>query len=121
MSKYNASFYPSIARTATPTEVPYSDDNVTGIQVIINVTAATSTPSVVPAIDGYDPLSQTWYNILTGVAITGTGATVLRVHPSMASASNVTAGDFLPETYRIVMTHGNSNSITYTVGVNSTS
>ena len=117
--KYNKSLYQSAARTATPTAVEITDDLVTGIHVIINVTASAATPSVVPTIDGFDPLSATWYNLLTGAAITGTGATVLRVHPDLVAAANLTAQDFLPETYRVVMTHADADSITYTVGINS--
>ena len=120
MGKYNRSFYPSAARTATPTAVSIEDDYVLGIQVVINVTAVGVTPSVVPTIDGYDPLSDTWYTLLTGAAITGTGATVLRVHPDLAAVTNLTAQDFLPKKYRLVMTHGNATTITYSVTVNST-
>ena len=116
--KYNQSFYQSAARTATPTAVQVSDKFARGIQVVINVTASSATPSVVPTIDGYDPLSDTWYNILTAAAITGAGATLLRIHPDLASVTNETAADFLPETYRITMTHADTDSITYSVGVN---
>lgn len=118
--KYNRSFYPSVARIATPAAVQVTDDLVKGIQVIIDVTAITDTPSVVPTIDGFDPLSASWYNILTGAAIVATGTTVLRVHPEIVAAANLTAQDFLPERYRVVMTHADADSITYTVGVNST-
>lgn len=90
-----------------------------GIQVVIDVTAATATPSVVPTIDGRDPLSGQWYNILTGAAITAISTTVLRVHPEVPASANLIAQDFLPETYRVVMTHGDGDSITYTVGINS--
>ena len=120
MDKYNKSIYPSEARTATPPAVEIDDRYVEGIQVIINVTAIAVTPSVVPTIDGFDPLSETWYNLLTGSAITGTGQTVLRVHPELTAAANLTAKDFLPNRYRVVMTHGDADSITYSVGINST-
>ena len=119
--KYNRSIYKSEARTATPAAVQVDDDSVQGIQVIIDVTAIAATPSVVPTIDGFDPLSAKWYNLLTGSAVTGTGTTVLRIHPDLTAAANLTAKDFLPERYRIVMTHADADSITYTVGINSTS
>lgn len=120
MAKYNRTAFASEARTATPTAVQVTDDQVMGIQVVIDVTAIAATPSVTPAIDGYDPASDSWYNILTGAAITGTGTTVLRVHPELPDAANLVAQDFLPETYRVSMTHGDADSITYTVGINST-
>ena len=118
--KYNKSLYQSVARTATPTAIELTDDHVEGIQLIIDVTAVTATPSVVPTIDGKDPLSGKFYNILTGAAITATGTTVLRIHPQIPASANLIAQDFLPETYRVVMTHADADSITYTVGINST-
>lgn len=118
-NKYNQSVHLSTARTATPTNVEISDKYVKGIQVVINVTASSATPSVVPTIDGHDPLSDTWYNILTGSAITGASAVVLRVHPDLLAAANLTAKDFLPAKYRVVMTHADADSITYSVNVNS--
>lgn len=118
-NKYNQSAHISAARTATPDNVEISDREVKGIQVVINTTASSSTPSVVPTIDGYDFLSDTWYNILTASAITGAGAVVLRVHPELLAAANLTAQDFLPARYRIVMTHADTDSITYSVSINS--
>jgi len=117
--KYNQSIYASTARTATPTSVSIDDRRVKGIHVVISATAASATPSVVPTIDGWDPLSETWYNILTGAAITGVSAVILRVHPDLLAVTNLAAGDFLPARYRVVMTHGDADSITYSVGINS--
>jgi hypothetical protein len=120
MGKYNKSLYQSEARTASPASVSIVDDEVTGIQVIIDTTAVAATPSVVPTIDGFDPLSGKWYNILTGAAIATVSTVVLRIHPDLVAVANLTAADFLPQKYRVVMTHGDADSITYTVGVNST-
>jgi hypothetical protein len=120
MGKYNKSLYQSEARTASPASVSIVDDEVTGIQVIIDTTAVAATPSVVPTIDGFDPLSGKWYNILTGAAIATVSTVVLRIHPDLVAVANLTAADFLPKKYRVVMTHGDADSITYTVGVNST-
>lgn len=120
MDKHNRSIYPSEARTVTPSTVEISDRYVKGIQVIINVTDSAATPSVVPTIDGFDPLSETWYNLLTGSAITGASQTILRIHPELAEVANLIAKDFLPKKYRIVMTHGDADSITYSVSINST-
>ena len=119
MDKYNKSIYPSVARTATPTAVTVDDRNVIGVQVVINITATVSTPSVVAKIDGFDPLSGAWYNLLTASAITSVGRVVLRIHPELLAAANLTAQDFLPRVYRVVMTHADTDSITYSVGINS--
>lgn len=107
--------YSSAARTATPAdhELVWISPEYKTLAVIINVTAISATPSVVPKIQGKSA-SGVWYDILTGAAITGTGTVVLRVAPGMAAAANVAADFPLPAVFRLVMTHGDTDSITYT-------
>lgn len=109
--------YASAARTATPTAVELTAEGRRGVHVVIDVTAITSSPSVVPTIDAYDPLSGKWYNLLTGNAITDTGTTVLKVHPEIGTLANGAARDVVPDVFRVVMTHGDADSITYSVAV----
>ena len=109
--------YASAARTATPTAVSFSSRGRQRLHLIIDVTAIAASPSVVPTIDGYDSLSGKYYNLLTGVAITATGTTVLKIGPGMSASANAVAADFLPNTVRLTMTHGDSDSATYTVAV----
>lgn len=105
--------YASAARTATPTATPFGSNGAHGLHLVINVSAAAATPSVVPTIDGYDDLSDTWYNLLTGSAITATGATVLKIYPGIAAVANAAASDVVPNKLRLVMTHADADSITY--------
>lgn len=108
--------FASAARTSTPT--PSAIENPLGaaiLTVFINTTAA-STPSTVFTIQGYDPASDSWYDILASAAVTGTGATRLRVGPGLAATNNVSAPDVVPPRFRVTATHGNANSHTYTVG-----
>lgn len=91
-----------------------------GIQVIIEVSAVTSTPSVVPKIQGMNENTGNWYPILTGAAITATGTVVLRVHPDIEAVSNLAASSGLPNIWRVIMTHGDTDSITYSVDYNGT-
>lgn len=107
--------YGSAARTATPTAVTVQVGRYNFLRVVIDETAHASTPSVVCTIDGYDPLSQKYYNLLTSAAITGEGTTVLTVGPGLPVTSNVSANQVLPDTIRITMTHGDADSCTYTV------
>lgn len=109
--------YASAARTATPTAVSVYTRGRQRLHLVIDVTAVTATPSVVPTIDGYDSLSGKWYNILTGVAITATGTTVLKVGPGLAAVANGCAQDMLPGLIRVVLTHGDADSITSSVAV----
>jgi hypothetical protein len=110
--------YASAARTATPS--PHADKKARGAKgllVFINVSLVPgSAPSVVFTVQGKDPISGTYYTILASAAITGTGLTVLRVFPGGPVTANLAANDTLPEDWRVTATHGNANSLTYTVG-----
>jgi hypothetical protein len=101
------------ARTATSTKT-FACGSMGGL-FFINCTAKTSSPSVVFTITGHDPVSNASYTILASAAITGTGLTVLRVHPELTAAANTIAKDFLPAGVSIVATHANGDSITYSV------
>lgn len=110
--------FASAARTATASATMHTR-SLGGI-FYINVTAIAATPSVVFTIKGEDPVSSTQHTIYTSPAITGTGLTVVYIHPSMTMAPNsVTA--LLPEAVTVTATHGDADSITYSVsfvGVN---
>lgn len=112
----SGTYLASAARTATPTKQTKTNRDNKGIIAIINVTAVSASPSVVFTIQGYDPASQTWYTILASAAITGTGQTVLRVHPDLTASPNLIAKDFLPDRWAIDAVHADSDSITYSVG-----
>lgn len=107
----------SAARTATVDSPDQSDPNAEGCHLLINVTAKTSSPSVVPRIQGKGPVSGVYYDILVGNAITATGLTVLKVGPGISPVPNGAAADYLPDTWRVRLEHANSDSITYSVGV----
>jgi hypothetical protein len=109
--------YASAARTATPTAFEFSPQAARAVTVFIDATAITSTPSVVCTIDGKDQLSGKWFNMLTAAAVTSVSTKTLRIGPGLAAVANLTIADFLPGAMRIVMTHGDTDSITYSVGV----
>lgn len=106
--------FESAARTATSTQTIAT--GCLGGVFIINVTAVTATPSVVFTIKGVDPGSGSTWDILASAAITGTGMTVLRIHPSLTAAANTIAKDMLPQAVAVTATHGDGDSITYSVG-----
>lgn len=92
-----------------------SADNARGIMVFVNVSAVVATPALTVKVQGQDPLSGTWYDILASAAIATTGFTVLRVFQGATAASNLTVNDVLPSLWRVIATHGDSDSITYSV------
>lgn len=106
--------FASAARTAT-SSATIACKSTQGL-VFINVTAVTATPSVVFTIAGVAPSKNSAvYTILESAAITGTGLTVLRISPHLTAAANTIAKDMLPDALKITATHGDADSITYTV------
>ena len=114
--KQSQTIFSSAARTATLVSSVLSSQEVISSIFTINVSAASATPSVVFSIEGKDPLSGAFYNIIDSAAITATGTTTIQVGMNIIAAANVAANEMLPEEYRITATHGDSDSITYTVG-----
>lgn len=115
----------SAARTATPTPGPGGDypylanhQRFKGCHVILDVTAVTATPSVTVDIEGYDYGSDSWYNLLTGVAVTATGTNIYKVHPDLTAVANQVAKDGLPYLWRVTVSHADADSITYSLSVN---
>lgn len=117
MAKH-VSVYASAARTATPTAVTVPTGRFKSLHLVIDVTAVTSTPSVVCTIDGLDPVSGKYYNLLTSAALTESGVPftrVLKIGPGLPVTANLSANDVLPSTIRVTMTHADADSITYSV------
>jgi hypothetical protein len=108
----------SAARTATPTVDTFrvQGGEVKGLILIIDCTAVAATPSVVFTIVGVDPVSGKTFTILVSAAITGTGTTVLRVHPDLTVAANQVAKDIVPAQWSVTAVHADGDSITYSVG-----
>jgi hypothetical protein len=106
--------FASTARTAT-SSATIATSKASGL-FFINVTAVTSTPSVVFTIKGHCPISNTTYTILASAAITATGLTVLRVSPHLTAAANTIAKDILPNAITVEAAHADTDSITYSMG-----
>jgi hypothetical protein len=109
--------FDSKARTATTSSRDFSSyEGGVGCICVINITAVTSSPSVTFTIQGKDPASGTYYTILASSAQTGAGQVILRVHPDLTASANAVAKDMMPAVWRVTATHGNTDSMTYTVG-----
>lgn len=112
---------PSAARTATPDTFELTETGrYTALVVVLDVTAVVSTPSVTVAVVGVDRASGKTWPLVTSAAVAATGTTVLKVSPGITPVTNVAVADILPPTIRVVVTHGNANSITYTVAAHVT-
>ena len=106
----------SAARTATTSSADFTNLNARGGHFFVDVTAVTATPSIVVNIQGKDPVTDTYYNILVATAITATGTAVLKVYPNGTAIAGGAASDVLPRTYRVSVTHADTDSITYSIG-----
>lgn len=107
--------YASAARTATPTAVVVNAGRAKELRIVIDCTAIVSAPSVVFTVDGIDSTSGKFFNIITSAAVVAAGTTVMTVALGVTVAANVAVSAPLPQTFRVVATHGNGNSITYSV------
>lgn len=109
------SFFTSSSRTSSSTSSERQNGTSRAGHFIINVTALTGSPSVVFEVQAQDSLSSEWYPLLTSGSITTIGLTVLKIGPTYDPIAMLTARDNLPLMLRIVATHDNADSITYSV------
>lgn len=111
----DASLITGTAATTTQTGADQVNFSGSGVKVVLNTTVI-GTGSVTVTIQGKDVASGTYYTILAGAAVTTNATTVYTIHPGIASVANVSANDFLPRTWRVLVTANNVNPATYTVG-----
>ena len=102
------------AQTTTQT-VTFTNYNSTHCRVVLDVTTA-GTGSITLSIEAQDAVSGKWVALLTGAAVTTVSTNVYEVGPSLTAAANATANRALSRNMRVVVTHNNANTITYSVG-----
>ncbi len=98
--------------------VKIDTSSLTNFHVIIEVTNILLTPSVLVTVQAFDEASGTFYPLLIGTPITGTGTTVLKIGENMVESMNESAMDFIPKKIRIILIHTDADAITYSVGIN---
>jgi hypothetical protein len=106
----------SAGRTTTQTSADITTYNTQAITVTLDMTVVAAGPSVTVTIDGKDPASGKYYNLLTGAAVIAATTNTYRVDPALVAAANLIAVLRLPRIIRIVVTANNANSGTYSVG-----
>lgn len=108
----------SAARTdTTVTSGDFGNFGYRGAHFVINVSTFTG-GTYTPKIQGKDPVTGTYYDILVGPAIAATGATVLKVYPGIATIVNGAASDVLPQTWRVVLTGASTPNMVISVVAN---
>jgi len=108
----------SAARTAAPDthEFDASRCDYSALYVVIDVTAIAATPSITVTVSGVDYVSGKVFTVLASAAITATGTTVLHIGPGITAAANAQEDQHVPPVFRVTVTHGDADSITYSVG-----
>ena len=106
----------SAARTATVSSVDILNDLAKGVHIVLDVTAVADTPSVVLKIEAKDPASGGYYTLLTGAAVTTVSTNIYKVYPGLTASVNAIVSDVVPKTFRVTLTHADTDSITYSVG-----
>lgn len=106
----------SASRTTTQTSPDYTNLSCTGAILVLDITTP-GTGSITLSVDGKDPVSGKYYNIITGNPETTTVTRVYRIHIGLTASANATVNDALPKTFRVVVTHNNSNAIVYSLGM----
>ena len=107
--------FPSAARTATVNSSDRRNARHSGVRLHVDVTAITSSPSIVVKIQGKDAITGDYRDILSSAAITATGDTYMEVWPGATAATNAAVNGKLGGMWRVVVTHANANAITYAI------
>ena len=108
----------SAARTATwnsgDIDIP---DDCQGCRVVIDITAQGAAPATTFTIQAKDPSSGKYYTLLASAALTAVGTTVLKVYPGAVAVANLVANDVISNVIRILASHANGDSHTYSVAL----
>lgn len=107
--------YASAARTATPTAVEVAVRRAKSLVVVLDATVHAVSAALTITIDRKDSTSGKYINILTSASITAVSTNTIRVALGAPVTANVSASEPLPDVVRIGVTHGNANSVTYSV------
>lgn len=88
-----------------------------GVKIFTNVTAISGAgASITVTIQGKDPVSGSYFNILSGTAISAVGTQLLTVYPGLTASANSIASDLVPRTWRISYTLATNTTISCTIG-----
>ena len=107
--------FASAARTVTVSSPKFDSPGARTLTVAIDMTAVSGTGSNVYTIERYNPIGDDWTTVLASAAITATGNTVLVVDPAVTVVANTTASTSVPFTWRVTVTAGTADSMTYSV------
>jgi len=107
----------SAARTVTTASADLTNYNQRGVHVAVDVTVA-GTSTLTVTIQGKDPVSGNYYDLLIGTAIAAAGLVILKLYPGIGTLAGGAASDILPRIWRVNCAKGDASAWTYSVGAN---
>ena len=104
------------ARSATTNSFDLQNPDCRGVVVVLDLTAFVTAASLTLKVQFFDEASAKYVDILAGAAVVAVSTVTYRVYPGLTAVANVDVNGVLPSKWRILVTHGNGNSHTYSVG-----
>lgn len=108
--------FPLQASRTTTSSVIVQTKGATGVIATINVTdLQATTPSLILSIEGYDPSTASFYTILADAAVATVTSSSISIAPGLPATANVSIPAVLPDTIRVTVSHGDTDTVTYAV------
>ncbi len=108
--------YKSAARTILQTGADIENPYGVGLILVIDITLDPALAALTFTIQGKDPTSGKYYNILVSASLAAVATTILRVHPELTAAANLIVKDMMPSIFRVNVAVADGDSMTYSVG-----
>lgn len=89
-----------------------------GVIALANISAKSGTIDVTVGIQGYDPVSNSYFDLCRSASQTAAGAFRVTVYPGITAVANVTCSVAMTPTWRVqvISGAGTTPSVTMTVG-----
>ena len=119
-ANFEGTAFVSAARTATATSDDLKNHNYTYLTIFVDATVEADTASVTPSVQIKEIEGGAYFTIWTAAAaIEAVGQTAYQLGPGLLTSVDEdwtdTGNVVIPRTFRIVMTHADSDALTYSV------
>jgi hypothetical protein len=88
---------------------PFQNPGAKGVLLYLYLSQLASGASLTATIQGQDPASQQWLNLLSSAALTAVGLTSLLVYPGVGATANQTANGVVPRSWRVLLAVASGN------------
>lgn len=110
--------FKSLSRTnATYNSANLSFPNAKRAHVVVDVTNVGGGGTLLIKVQGFDPVSSNWYDILAFASITTVSIVAGKIAAGIPVVANLAADDVLPDRFRINAVVG-VNAVIFSVGIN---